>query len=332
MIRVIQCDSQKNAKGYYTKGDYYASDRQELPGFWGGKAAERLGLQGIVQKRGFDRLCSNQHPFTGDQLTARMRKDRTPGYDFSFHAPKSISLLYGLTGDPAILDAFRSAYRQAMQAMEAEMQARVRKGGQMANRTVGNMAWAEYIHLTARPVKGNIDPHLHVHVFVLNTVFDPVEQIWKAGNFRDLKRDAPRFEVLFHRLLASRLTDLGIPIVRNGKHCEIAGVDRATIDKFSLRTQQVNRTAERWGITDPKAKDGLGATTREYKQNAITLPELRKAWRARLTGDERAILEQAIPRRPPPLAVWKEERQNFILHQQRQESHQLNPNLARMRG
>ena len=53
-----------------------------------GNLAERLGLRGLVDKRAFDRLCSNLHPFSGKQLTARMRADRTPGYDICFNACK----------------------------------------------------------------------------------------------------------------------------------------------------------------------------------------------------------------------------------------------------
>ena len=82
MFCINQCRSDKAAKGYYSQGDYYASDRQKLSGVWDGQAAERLGLIGLVQKRAFDRLCGNLHPFTGQKLTARMRAGRTPGSAF----------------------------------------------------------------------------------------------------------------------------------------------------------------------------------------------------------------------------------------------------------
>src|ERR1700685_3742658 len=75
-----------------------------------------------------------------------------------------------------------------------EHSGRVRKGGRNENRVTGNMAWGEFIHLTARPIAGVPDPHLHAHGFVFNTTVDEQEQAWKAGQFRDLKRDAPYFE------------------------------------------------------------------------------------------------------------------------------------------
>jgi conjugative relaxase-like TrwC/TraI family protein len=317
MIRVNQCKDDKAAKGYYTQGDYYASDRQELPGVWGGKAAERLGLIGLVGKRAFDRLCSNLHPFTGQKLTARMRADRTSGYDINFHSCKSASLLYGLTGNADILAAFRSAYRQTMQAMEAEMKTRVRKGGGYKDRVVGNLAWAEYVHLTSRPVKGVIDPHLHAHCFVLNTVYDGEEQCWKAGKFQDTKRDAPRFQAMFQSLFGKRLAELGFPIAWSRDGWEIAGIDRSTIDTFSLRTNHINQVAKEWGITDASAKDKLGAATREHKQREATLPEMRKEWRQRLTDAERIAIHQAIPHRQQELTAWEGERRNSAVQRQR---------------
>jgi conjugative relaxase-like TrwC/TraI family protein len=316
MIRVEQVRNEKAAKGYYTKGDYYSHDTQELPGVWGGKAAAMLGQHGVVLNRAFDRLCCNLHPATGQKLTARMRANRTPGYDVGFSACKSVSLLYGLTGNAEILAAFRSAVKDTMAAMEAEMKTRVRKGGRCEDRVVGNMAYAEYVHLTARPVKGVIDPQLHAHCVVLNAVFDPVEKQWKAGTFRDTKRNAPRFQAMFHDLFGRRLAEMGFPVTHTKGGWEIAGVGRATIEKFSSRTDQVNRTAGLWGVTDADAKARLGATTREHKYRDITLPDLRREWRQRLTPLEHAVLEQAIPARLPPLHVWEEERRAFARQQQ----------------
>lgn len=317
LIRVNQCKSEKTAKGYYTRGDYYANDRQELPGVWGGKAAERLGLTGLIEKRAFDRVCGNLDPATGEQLTARMRRDRTPGYDINFHACKSVSILYGLTGNADILAAFRWAVRRTMQAMEAEMKTRVRKGGRSVDRVIGNMAWAEYVHLTSRPVKGVIDPHLHAHCFVPNLVFDGEEQRWKAGQFRDIKRDAPRFQAMFQKLFGHRLAGLGVPIAWKGDAFEIAGIDRSTIETFSLRTNHINHVAAQWGITDPVAKDKLGAATREHKQHAVTLPELRVQWRQRLTHAERITFAQAVPHRQQELSAWEDDRRGFIGQRQR---------------
>src|SRR6266404_2891848 len=145
MIRITQQESAKDAKRYYATADYY-SEGQEIVGCWGGKGAARLGLEGTVDKLSFERLCDNLDAKNGKQLTARTRTERRVGYDFTFSVPKSVSLLYAMSGDEGILDAFRASVDETMREMEAEMRTRVRKNGADIDRTTGNMVWAEFIH------------------------------------------------------------------------------------------------------------------------------------------------------------------------------------------
>jgi conjugative relaxase-like TrwC/TraI family protein len=292
VIRITQQDSAKDAKRYYATADYY-SEGQEIVGLWGGKGAEKLGLSGTVDKNSFERLCDNLHPTTGLPLTVRTRTERTVGYDFTFSVPKSVSLLYALSGDQGIMDAFRGAVDETMREMEAEMKTRVRKDFQDKNRTTGNMVWAEFIHTTSRPVDGIPDPQLHAHCFVFNTTFDPEEERWKAGQFRELKRDAPYFQATFRVRLANRLQDIGFGIERKRDDFEIAGISGDLLRRFSRRTAQIEKLAEERGITDPKRLDGLGAETRENKGKALSWETLRKEWNARLSDGESGALAAA---------------------------------------
>ncbi len=286
MIRITQQDSAKDAKRYYATADYY-SEGQELVGSWGGKGASRLGLEGTVDKASFDRLCDNLHPTTGETLTVRTRAERRVGYDFTFSVPKSVSLLYGLSGDQEIMEAFRGAVAETMREMEGEMKTRVRKAGQDKDRTTGNMVWAEFIHTTSRPVGGLPDPQLHAHVFVFNSTWDDQEHRWKAGQFADIKRDAPYFEAAFRVRLANKLQDLGFGVERTRKDFELSGVPRDVLKRFSRRTTLIEKVAQEKGITDPDRKAELGAETREKKGVALSWDSLRKEWNARLTDEER---------------------------------------------
>jgi conjugative relaxase-like TrwC/TraI family protein len=285
MLRVIQSTGVVQAKSYYTTADYYL-EGQELTGRWRGEGARLLGLESDVSKSEWEKLCDNVDPRTGKRLTLRTDTDRTVGYDFNFHVPKSVSLLYATTRDERILDAFRDSMDATMQDIEAEMRARVRKGGRNEERRTGNMIWGEFIHFTSRPVGGIPDPHLHGHCYAFNVTRDEKEQTWKAGQFRELKRDAPYFEALFHARLAHQLSDLGLPIARTKKGWELAGVGKGLIDRFSRRTKQIEEKAREMGIDDPHAKDELGARTRESKQKDLTFPELQDTWRGRMTPQE----------------------------------------------
>src|ERR1017187_2212419 len=282
MIRVTQQNSGAAAKKYYATADYY-SQGQEIVGSWGGKGASRLGLDGMVDKFSFERLCDNLDPRTGEPLTVRTRCERTVGYDFMFSVPKSVSLLYAMSGDQGILDAFRGAVDETMREIETEMKTRVRMGGRDEDRVTGNMVWAEFIHTTSRPVDGVPDPQLHAHVFTFNTTWDDEERRWKAGQFRELKRDAPYFQAAFRVRLAGKLQELGFGVERKRDDFEIAGIAPDVLKRFSRRTALIEKVAQERGITDPNRKAELGAETRERKGSALSWENLRKEWNARLT-------------------------------------------------
>jgi hypothetical protein len=121
MLRITTSHSAEAAKNYFDvaliTSDYYTKD----VGTWGGKGAEILGLKGDVQRKDFVALANNRWPgANGKRLTARMNKtrlenvidktgvptidpetgtvqqrevsNRRAGYDFTFSAPKSVSL------------------------------------------------------------------------------------------------------------------------------------------------------------------------------------------------------------------------------------------------
>lgn len=295
MLRINQNTSSAGAKSYYSTADYY-SEGQELTGHWRGAGAKRLGLSGVVNRKEWNALCDNRDPATGKVLTPRQKENRRIGYDFNFHVPKSISIVYGLTKDERILDAFRESVNETMHDMEAEMKTRVRTAGKNDDRTTGNMVWGEFVHTTARPVDGLPDPHLHAHCFVFNTTWDEKEQRWKAGQFADLKRDAPYFEAKFYSRFARRLEGLGLPVERLKKGWELRDIPKSAIEKFSRRTALIEQEAKERGITDAAEKDQLGAKTREGKCKEINFDDLREYWRSRLTADESSAVQTVAGR------------------------------------
>lgn len=293
MLRIIQNNSPSGARHYYSTSDYYI-DGQEIPGVWRGNAARTLGLSGAIGKADWEALCDNLDPRNGERLTVRVKGVRRVGYDLTFNPPKSVSLLYGLSGDERLLDAFRTSVAETMCDIEADAQTRVRRNGRNDDRTTGNLAWGEYVHFTSRPVDGVPDPQLHAHCFVFNGTFDAAESRWKAVQFAGIKRDGPYYEALFHARLAQRLAGLGLPIERTRKSWEVAGLPKDVLDRFSRRTDEIEKLAAERGITDPHTKDALGGTTRQRKSKELSMPELRCLWANRLNTDESAVASGLI--------------------------------------
>lgn len=286
MIRMVQSVSAAQAKSYYSdallKSDYYLED-QELGGHFQGRLAARLGLDGRATKEDFFALCENLHPRTGAQLTPRTDANRTTGYDINFHVPKSVSLVHVLSKDDHILQAFQVSVSETMADIEADSKTRVRKDQVYGDRQTGELLWMDFIHQTARPVEGNHpDPHLHAHCYVFNATFDKEEGRIKAGQFRDIKRDMPYYQALFHKRLSDKIIALGYQIRQTKKSFEIEGVPQRALDHFSKRTDEIGRIAREKGITDAKALDALGARTRAKKDKGLSMAELKVNWRAQI--------------------------------------------------
>ncbi|RKR84199.1 conjugative relaxase-like TrwC/TraI family protein [Mucilaginibacter gracilis] len=302
MLRITMNKSASGAKKYYCEQTYkeghsaefdYYGEGSELIGKWGGRAAKRLDLTGSIEKKAFAQLCDNINPLTRKTLTGRNDIDRTVGYDFTFNASKSVSLAYAfadVTDKRIILDAFQSAVRDTMTDIETGMQTRVRAKGKNENRMTGNIAYGEFTHFTTRPIDGVPDPHLHSHCFVFNATFDGEDNKWKAGQFQQVKQDAPYYEAIFHAKLAQRLQGAGYQVTRTKNGFELAGIDKRTLDKFSRRTQEIEDYTREHGITDEVQKSKIGAKTREAKRTLLTAEQQESAWLSRLTPDEQTAL------------------------------------------
>ncbi|QDV42513.1 Multifunctional conjugation protein TraI [Stieleria neptunia] len=281
-----------------TQGDYYLG--QEVNGQWHGKGADTLGLGcgTDVTKQQFASLLQGEHPVTGKSLTQRNRKDRRPGMDLTFSVPKSVSLAWAINGDERIVAALRETVQETMaKDVEPLMQRRVRHGehhNSEQKSTTGELIYADFLHKTSRPVNGKADPHLHIHAFVINWTQQNGRHY--AGQFEEIVRQRPSLQAKFESRLARRLRDqLGYAVTptrfaQSGRikaGWELAGLERATIEKFSQRMQQVEQTAATRGIRDAAKKAELGKRTREKKDDGASVEELRREWCSRLTEQER---------------------------------------------
>ncbi|STL36880.1 conjugal transfer nickase/helicase TraI [Escherichia coli] len=103
MLSFSVVKSAGSAGNYYTdKDNYYVLG--SMGERWAGQGAEQLGLQGSVDKNVFTRLLEGRLPDGADlsRMQDGSNKHR-PGYDLTFSAPKSVSMMAMLGGINVLL-------------------------------------------------------------------------------------------------------------------------------------------------------------------------------------------------------------------------------------
>ncbi len=310
---MITARPQKNlatAKAYFREhlgqGDYH-SEGQTVAGHWFGKGALRLGLDLAkpVGEAEFIRLCENQHPLTGEQLTVRRRqKDRRVLYDFVVSAPKSVSVMALTVGDTRLISAHDEAALAAVAQMERVAGTRVRQGGKDSERPTGELVAARFRHDTSRA----LDPQLHTHFVVFNATWDPVEQRWKALQTSRMFDRMTFYTEVYRNELALRVRALGYELRTTANGFEIAGVSADIIERFSKRRRAIlDAEAEVAGkLGQPlsnNARATLAHTSREAKDKTIEAEEVLAAQRSQLSEEELAELRRLLSPspKPPPL-------------------------------
>ncbi len=121
MMSIAQVRSAGSAGNYYTdKDNYYVLG--SMGERWAGRGAEQLGLQGSVDKDVFTRLLEGKLPDGADlsRMQDGSNKHR-PGYDLTFSAPKSVSVMAMLGGDKRLIDAHNQAVDFAVRQVSGEL-------------------------------------------------------------------------------------------------------------------------------------------------------------------------------------------------------------------
>lgn len=236
--------------------------------------------------------------------TERRMPGAVAGFDLTFTAPKSASVLWAL-GDPktqaAVMAAHRAAVEEALDFVEARaLFTRVGAHSCAQVRTRGMVA-AAFDHWDTRTA----DPNLHTHVVVANKVQGP-DGRWRSVDSRALHHAVVAVSEIYDDLFADRLAQ-ELPVTwswrprgpRRTPAFEVVGVDDTLLAEFSTRSSHI-AAAMQDAVTHFYAAHGRGPnrveelrlrqhvtrTTRPAK-SARPLARLLQGWRdraARLTG------------------------------------------------
>lgn len=119
MLSVAKVGSAGGAANYYSQEDnYYFLGEQSTK--WFGEGAKRLGLEGAVDKDTFKQVLEGRLPDGSDLSHIRNGENvHRAGYDYTFSAPKSVSLLALIQGDKDVLNAHKSAVEKVMTEIES---------------------------------------------------------------------------------------------------------------------------------------------------------------------------------------------------------------------
>lgn len=270
--------------------DYYTG-HGEAPGQWTGSGAAARSLTGTVESDSFLATLDG-----GDGAPNRT----VLGYDLTFSAPKSVSVLYGIAGrgvSRLVREAHDVAVQQALGYMEREAcWTRRGKNGRQHLRGDG-LTVAMFRHRTSRAG----DPQLHTHSVVANAT--------RAGgrtsalDGRALYTHARTAGYLYQAVLRHELTrTLGIEWepVHHGV-AEVRGIDRAVLQHFSQRSEEIReQLAARGGRTMRSARIAT-LETRRAKTYNVPIARFREQWRARAAelGLGREELDALLDRRAP---------------------------------
>lgn len=303
-------------------GEYYSEADTRKPSWMvAGDVAgvtELVGLGGAAAVGGFADgsavtawLDEGMAP---NRLTGRpFTRGSVHGFDLTFAAPKSVSLVRALTSDvneKVIAEAHRRAIAAAMDYLhEHAGYTRVhnpRTGVKDLRRLPGLVAIA-YQHETSRCG----DPHLHTHVIVPNRQARADGRLVSLDS-KSLHHEAKAAGIIYQAVLRYELhAERGFEWVEVGERsgmAEIAGISAECITAWSRRSTRLREWArDNLVVIDgaPTAQQLAAAqkATRPAKPESQSWAELQRDWRADARGlqlDRAAHVDARRTRRAAP--------------------------------
>jgi len=269
MMTVASVASAADAAGYYSsKDNYYFLD--DLQSQWLGEGARELGLEGNVDLEAFTNVLHGRLP-NGVELGKEVSGNHVhrPGHDFTFSAPKSVSMLILAGGDKRLLQAHIESVKETLAIMEQTISARDTKEGITSIVPTGKMVAALFTHDTSR----NLDPAIHTHAVVANvTELDgkwkalATDAIYGAGFIETMYRHQVSFGKIYRNSLKARTEAMGYETeLTGGKHelWEIKGFPEAVLEEFSSRHREI--AAQVGDEASLKSRDVAALDTRQKK-------------------------------------------------------------------
>ena len=289
MVTIRTCKVFSHALGEYLRqADYYSQD-MKVEGRSFGQLCAKVGLVegAAISDEAFERVASNHHAATGEQLTERMAAARRAGYDATFNAPKSVSIQAFIGGDARLLAAHETAVAEALRELETYACHQDGRGINKHYVASGQIAAAIFRHGESRA----LDPHLHSHVFVFNVTRDSAGPRLLALESSNIFERTRYLTEVYRNALAREVQQLGYAIERREHGFELAGISSNLLERFSKRAKERDaaiavREAE---LGRELTRDEIAVLVRENrakKQYELTPDDVRQRQFAQVNEEE----------------------------------------------
>jgi conjugative relaxase-like TrwC/TraI family protein len=282
--------------------DYYIGG-PEAAGEWLGGLTGAVGLRGSVDGDALVHVLAGRSPADGEPLTRR--PTQVPGFDVTFSAPKSVSVLFGV-GEEAVRDAIRDAHDAAVRDAfgYVERHAAYSRRGHGGHELIAGegLIAAAFRHRTSRAG----DPQLHTHVLVANLT-RCVDGRWRAIDARRLYAHGKTASYLYEARLRAELSRrLGVTWTQpeNGI-ADVEGVPREVLRAFSRRRAEIEQALARVGRNSAAAAQVAALETRRRKDHGVSAEQLVGEWRSRAASlrFDADAMRNVVGRQPEPAAL-----------------------------
>lgn len=290
MMTINPVAAVSQAAHYYKETDDYYREEASAPSRWHGELAREFNLEGEVEKEDFVALLSGDMP-DGSRL-GRWGKNadgetvwqHRPGYDCTFSAPKSVSVMALVGGDDRLLEAHDAAVREALAELEKRTCTRIRStaGGGVRVEYTSRLVAASFRHETSR----NQDAQLHSHCVIANATRGMDGQ-WRSLESRAYYSAQHEAGLVYQQALGRRLRELGYQVDRvsdrGAGHIEIRGVPEDLVQLHSSRREQIREALAKRGLDIDATGGGkrqLSTLSTRKAKGATDHAALRAAWQA----------------------------------------------------
>ena len=291
-----------------TREDYYSNGGDPL-GLWLGKGCESIDLRGTVQSSEFRSVLEGIHPNSKQALTGSGSgaTAHRAGWDCTFSAPKSVSVLWALSDEATRLSiekAHESAIATALGYIETHAAFTRRGHGGAETEAVAGLVSAAFKHFTSRAG----DPQLHTHCIVMNLA-PRVDGSFGTIDSKHLYDHKMAAGAIYRMALGTALVQQGYELSSAQHGFEVKGVSQDLCRQFSKRREQISQALAEHGGKSAAASQIAALATRdakvtsqlserlthwqsEAKEFNHQLPKPENALRPQMAIDQAAVLKQ----------------------------------------